>query len=243
MSLSKLQTLIEKHKSKAKQSYFNNEFTSEFLTSLRYLINGLFQAEGSWSGTFYSESSHRFFPKFSIGQNVSDESLRFFSLIWVILGCKLVWDISKTQSGNFHIQLRSTNKEYIISVLMPYFSLTYGAKFMAMVKLLKIVAFDRGSTSSSRREIVDLVYSLSPDGRSRAITLDEKLSLVTNKASKGFSELQPDAPLSSEAKPLEVKENTATMGILFILGFFRPPPLPPLPREGGRRGSGMVLFI
>lgn len=103
---------------------------------------------------------------------------------------------------------------------MPYFSLTYGAKFMAMVKLLKIVAFDRGSTSSSRREIVDLVYSLSPDGRSRAITLDEKLSLVTNKASKGFSELQPDAPLSSEAKPLEVKENTATMGILFILGFF-----------------------
>jgi hypothetical protein len=79
------------------QSYLNKEFSSDLLLAIRYLINGFFQAEGSWSGQFQSSSSHRFGPKFSIGQNVSDESLHLFSIMWAILGCKLVWDISKTK--------------------------------------------------------------------------------------------------------------------------------------------------
>lgn len=93
ISSSELESLIEQYKQKAKQSYLNKEFSSDFLLSMRYLINGIFQAEGSWSGQFNSSSSHRFGPKFYIGQNASDESLQFFSIFWVILDCKLVWGI------------------------------------------------------------------------------------------------------------------------------------------------------
>jgi hypothetical protein len=119
VSLKELETLIENHKQKPQKSYLSNALSSEFLLALRCLVNGFFQAEGSRSGQFRSSSSHRFVPKFSMGQNVSDESLYLFSLIWVILGCQLVWSISKTQAGNYHIQLRSTNKKYIKTVLIP----------------------------------------------------------------------------------------------------------------------------
>jgi hypothetical protein len=75
----------------------------------------------------------------------------------------------KNQAGNYHLQLRSTNKEDIMSVLIPYFTLTYGEKFTAMAKLLQIAILERLNTLSSRMEIINLVYSLAPDGRNRTI--------------------------------------------------------------------------
>jgi hypothetical protein len=81
MSTREVEALVNKYKQKAKQSYLNKEFYSDLLLALRYLINGVLQAEGSWSGHFLSRSSGRFNSKFSIGQNVSDESLHLFSLI------------------------------------------------------------------------------------------------------------------------------------------------------------------
>nr|YP_010218647.1 hypothetical protein LK370_mgp176 [Morchella brunnea]UBU98510.1 hypothetical protein [Morchella brunnea] len=164
MSLTELEILIEKYKDEAKESYHNQEFSSDFLLAMRYLFNGFFQAEGSWSGKFHSSSSHHFSPIFSIGQNISDKSLQFFSLLWVILGCQLKWSISKNQSGKYHIQLRSTNKEYIMSVLFPYLSLTYGEKFTAMAKLSRIDELNCLNTLSSRLEIINLAYSLTPGG-------------------------------------------------------------------------------
>lgn len=79
-----LEILIEEFKQKVKQSYSNNKWDSEDLIFFQKLANGFFQAEGSWSGQFFSDSSSQFNPKFSIGQNISGECLEFFALLWVV---------------------------------------------------------------------------------------------------------------------------------------------------------------
>jgi hypothetical protein len=227
--LKELETLIENHKQRAKKAVLSNAFTSEFLLSLRSLVNGIFQAEGSWSGQFISSSSHRFVPKFSIGQNVSEESLYLFSLIWAVLGCQLVWSVSRTQAGNYHIQLRSTNKKYIETILIPYFSLTYGEKYMAGAKLLLIATLQLSTTLSSQVEAIKLAYSLAPDGLSRNISLEDKLLLVAQKASEAQSggslavAVQGGIrkSLSSGSSSLfTATENSEPLNFEFILGFF-----------------------
>jgi len=87
---SELENLIEQSKQKSKEDYLKKRFNSDFLSSLRSLLNGVFTAEGSFSGQFTSRTSHRFNPKFSIGQNASSESIELFSLMWAVLDFKLV---------------------------------------------------------------------------------------------------------------------------------------------------------
>lgn len=89
MTKTELKILIEDCREKAKENYLGKRFNSDYLSSLRSLLNGVFAAEGSWSGQFRSRASHRFIPKFSIGQNASSDSIELFSLMWAILDFKL----------------------------------------------------------------------------------------------------------------------------------------------------------
>jgi len=148
--------------------------------------------------------------------------LYLFSLIWVILGCQLLWSVSITQAGNFHIQLRSTNKKYIETVLIPYFSLTYGEKYMAGAKLPRIAALGSSTTLSSQEEAVNLIYGLAPDGLNRNISLEEKLSLVgsAQNASEADSLKGEGKSPSSSSSLFKLKENVELLSLEFILGFF-----------------------
>ena len=67
-------------------------------------------------------------------------------------------------------------------VLVPYFSFTYGEKFTAMSKLLRIIQLKSLNTLSSRLEIMNLQYSLTSGGKDRTTSLNQKLSLVTEKS-------------------------------------------------------------
>ena len=88
---SELEALISEAKKEAQLVYVSDKkLSSSYMSVLRSFINGVFQAEGSFSGQFNSKSSYKFNPKFSIGQNVSTESLEFFGMLWAILGCNLL---------------------------------------------------------------------------------------------------------------------------------------------------------
>ncbi len=204
---SELEALISEFKQKARDTYDKNRLSSSYLLTVRSLINGVFQAEGSWSGQFNSKTSYKFNPKFSIGQNVSTEGLHFLSMMWAILGCNLVWNISKTQSDNFHIKLVSTNRAYIISVILPYFSLIYGSKFVALTKIQRLDELAKLNTLEAKVESIQLAYSLSPLGKDHLISLKEKLAFVVGESSTNVANFN-------------FPENTAPLSLSFILGFF-----------------------
>lgn len=204
MSKEELLILIEEYKQKAKEDFLQKRFNNDFLLSLRSLLNGVFYAEGSLS--FSSKTSHRFNPKFSIGQNASSESIELFSLMWVILDCILIWDISITSNSNFHIQLRSTNLNYILNTLIPYFSLTYGEKYIAGAKLLRIAELININTNLAKFETICLVYSLT-------LGIKEKLTLCINEGDMSPSKISAMMNYNNKV----FKENTVPVNILFIL--------------------------
>jgi hypothetical protein len=248
MTKTELKILIEDCREKAKENYLGKRFNSDYLSSLRSLLNGVFAAEGSWSGQFRSRASHRFIPKFSIGQNASSDSIELFSLMWAILDFKLEWDISRTTGSNFHIQLRSTNQGYIISILIPYFSLTYGEKYSAGAKLLRLAELAKLDGLSAKFETICLVYGLTPGGRDRLVSLKHKLELSGINIDKENKALYPSVLQKGEdfCPPLGIRgkikitqselsamvdfrnrenrilypDSSLPMSALFILGFF-----------------------
>lgn len=209
MTKFELETLISEYKEKAKDTYNKNKLSTSQWDVLRGFINGVFQAEGSLSGQFNSKSSYKFNPKFSIGQNASTESLLFFSMMWAILGCNLQWRISKTQANNFHIQLVSTNRAYIISILVPYFSLIYGEKYIALTKVLRLDELAKLDSLEAKVESIYLAYSLTSLGNEHSISLNEKLIYVLGEASD-----------NKQALDFNFLENTLPISLSFILGFF-----------------------
>nr|YP_009568429.1 hypothetical protein [Drechslerella brochopaga]QBL02511.1 hypothetical protein [Drechslerella brochopaga] len=132
-------------------------------------------------------------------------------MVWAILGFNLVWNISKTQANNFHIQLASTNRAYIVSTILPYFSLVYGEKFFALKKILRLDELAKLNTLAAKIESVQLAYSLSSLGKDHSISLKEKLDLVVGKN------------ITSEhlkTADFNYSENVVPMSLSFILGFF-----------------------
>ena len=208
---SELEVYISEYKQKAKDKYDKNKLSKSQWDILRHFFNGVFQAEGSISGQFNSKSSYKFNPKFSIGQNASTESIEFLAMMWAILGCNLKWRLSKTQTNNFHIQLESTNRAYIVSLLIPYFSLVYGEKYMALNKVLRLDALAKlnSVTLTAKAESIHLAYSLTSLGRDHAISLKEKLIYIVGEAFA--NEYVPNFKFSENAVPINLS---------FILGFF-----------------------
>ena len=59
----------------------------------------------------------------------------------------------------------------MITTLIPYFSLTYGEKFTAGAKLLRLAELAKVDTLSAKFETICLVYSLTSEGKTRLIPL------------------------------------------------------------------------
>lgn len=103
------------------------------------------------------------------------------------------------------------------SVLFPYFSLTYGEKFTAMAKLLRLAELEKSDTVSAQIESICLVYSLTPGGRNRISSLRDKLNSCIGEANLSLTQ---NAVLNYTAEEKNYPENTAPMNMCFILGFF-----------------------
>ena len=138
--------------------------------------------------------------------------------MWAVLDFKLVWEISKNKNMNYHIQLRSTNLEYMINTLFPYFSLTYGEKYIAMYKLIRIAALEKVSTVLSKIEMICLVYSLTSGGQNRVITLKDKLVSCIDEGI--LTQLSSKVESIKREINNNFAENTVPFNICFILGFF-----------------------
>lgn len=210
--------LIEECKQKAKEDLLNNVYSKDFLVSLRLLLNGLFQADGCWTCFFYSSTSHKVTPKFALSQNASIESINLFCMLWAILGCKLMFDISTTSTQNFHIQLRSTNWNYILNTLIPYFSLSYGDKYTAGLKLIRIAELMKLNTNEAKLEAICLAYGLTTDGKVRLVSLKEKLTLCIDESKFDLSTSNLSAMFNSFN--CAYGDNLEPLHLLFIYGYF-----------------------
>ena len=143
--------------------------------------------------------------------------------MWVILDCQLVWRISITKNNNFHIQLVSTNFDYIVSTLIPYFSLAYGEKYTAGAKLLRLAELKNKDTLLAKFETICLVYSLTLGGHNRLISLKDKLiacNIYEDKLDITQSKISALVESRNKNNQKLYPENTLPLNILFILGFF-----------------------
>ena len=160
----------------------------------RKFINGLFQAEGTISVYFRHKTYLNVAYYFSIGQNYSLEAAKVFILLQYFLGGIGEFKFSNSDKNVIHIKYIVFDKKSIMNVIKPYFSLIYGDKLIAFTKLERIhqIITDSGQTSLSNKkdltyELINLVYSLNPDGNNPKLTLNEKLELIKDSASNNFN--------------------------------------------------------
>lgn len=184
------------------------------LFKFKSFINGLFQAEGTISLQFKVADSLRLGFYFSIGQNFSTEAAKLFLMLQYVLGGIGRFKFEALESGKTHIRYVVTNKDEIINVIIPYFSLLYGDKKFAILKLNRILKIiDILSISFNIKlayELIVLVYSLNPDGQSRKLSLIEKLEKLN---------ILPNSFLDIELTEYH-QENNQLPDIFFIIGLF-----------------------
>lgn len=177
-------------------------------------INGLFQAEGTISLKFKVAGSLRLGFYFAIGQNFSPEAAKLFLMLQYVLGGIGKFKYEVLESGKVHIRYVVINKDEIINVIIPYFSLLYGDKKFAILKLSRIVKIiDILSKSFNLKlayELIVLVYSLNPDGQSRKLSLIEKLEKLN---------IVPNNFLNIDLTEYH-QENSKLPDIFFIIGLF-----------------------
>lgn len=107
------------------------------------------------------------------------------------------------------------------TTLIPYFSLTYGEKYTAGAKLLRLAELKDLDTLSAKFETICLVYSLSPGGNSRMISLKDKLiSCGVDESYISQSKLSAMVESRNKQNKKLFPENNIPMSILFIIGFF-----------------------
>lgn len=109
----------------------------------------------------------------------------------------------------------------MVTTLIPYFSLTYGEKYTAGAKLLRLAELEDLDTPFAKFETICLVYSLSPGGNSRIISLKEKLTLCgVDKFDMSQSKLSAMVESRNKENRKLYPENNIPVNILFIIGFF-----------------------
>lgn len=186
-----------------------NEFKS--------FINGLYQAEGVTSHFFRNEDNWWFKTHFSIGQNYTIESAKVFLLLQHIFEGAGNFKIELTSTGNKHIKYVISDRQFILTKVIPYLSEIYGQKRFDLNKFEKILKINEDLSNKYDPylvyELVNLIYSTNPDGNVRKLTLNEKLNklnIMTNDVSLfskfDFSTYQ--------------KENNSLPNIFFIIGLF-----------------------
>lgn len=183
------------------QPYTSNSET------FRKLAQGVFQAEGCVTAWFNGgEKSLLVSPAVNIGQTYSPESLAFFVQLYHELGKIGKLSVSTNVSEKVFITWHLTNWNLILSIASKYFSGVYGEKLRAFKKLEEIYILKSNLASDNDKVLlVKLVYSLTTAGKSRKLSISEKLKSLS------LVDLNSELDISYPENELP--------GFLFLLGF------------------------
>jgi hypothetical protein len=118
---------------------------------------------------------------FSIGQNYFPEAALLFLILQRSIGVGNI-KILINKAGVTHIRYVVTNTKDILDKVLAYFSLLYGQKRVDSVKLNRIFSLYKSLSYNFdmclASELINLVYSLNPDGKKRIVSLDENIELI-----------------------------------------------------------------
>ena len=125
--------------------------------------------------------------------------------------------ILKTSAGNKHIKYVISDRQFILTKVIPYLSEIYGQKRFDFNKFERILKINEDLSKKYDPylvyQLVVLIYSTNPDGNGRKLTLNEKL----NKLNK----LTNDVSIFSKFDfSTYQKENNSVPNIFFIIGIF-----------------------
>nr|ATX62061.1 hypothetical protein [Tremella fuciformis]ATX62108.1 hypothetical protein [Tremella fuciformis] len=187
--------------------------TSDDATKLSFqlLFNGLFQAEGSWTGSFKSLWVLHFRPSCSVTQLASTQSFAFFARLLSLLPANtLKYYIGINNYGNWHIVLYTHSWDVIFNTMFPYLSYLQGDKFTAMGKLKDLFDLRFSTSFEDRLRAVWLAYNLTGVGAPRDVTLETKMAaMFPNVTDYSIPNFRKD-----------YASNLVPMNFLFVLGFY-----------------------
>ena len=169
----------------------------------------MFQAEGHVGGYFPNVNTTTFRPIVYISQNVSDSSLEFLIILWLILDKNLKFAISVNESSKFfHIRLLSRDWDFIINRLIAYLHLVYADKYKGLIKLNEIYHLNKKPIISKviQVKVINLAYSL-VNLPAKKIKLKDKIYAVIGETDTDVNQIKP-------------YNNNKPLSILFILGFY-----------------------
>lgn len=184
------------------QPYTSNSET------FRKLANGVFQAEGCVTAWFNGGDKTLYVsPAVNIGQTYSPEALAFFVQLYHELGKIGKLSVSLNVSNKVFIRWHLTNWNLILTIVSKYFSYVYGEKLRAFKKLEEIYILKSNLANDNDKVLlIKLVYSLTTSGKSRKLSISEKLKNLS------LVDLSPELDIS-------YPENSELPGFLFLLGF------------------------
>ena len=168
----------------------------------------MFQVEGHVGGYFPNVNTTTFRPIVYISQNVSDSSLEFLIILWLILDKNLKFAISVNESSKFfHIRLLSRDWDFIINRLIAYLHLVYADKYKGLIKLNEIYHLNKKPIISKviQVKVINLAYSL-VNLPAKKIKLKDKIYAVIGETDTDVNQIKP-------------YNNNKPLSILFILGF------------------------
>lgn len=161
ITVTELKVLIEQAFVSAQELEVSKPSSPSQLLDFQKLFNGMFQAEGSWSGSFKSLGSLLYRPGCSITQNASTYSLSFFARLNVLYPGALRLSISINNVGNFKLDMRTNSWTAILNTIIPYLHMLQGDKYLGMIKLRALYKLQYSTNFAGALHTVWLAHNLS----------------------------------------------------------------------------------
>ncbi len=142
-----------------------------------------------------------------------DEAAKVLVLLQYFLGGIGKFKFYIGDNNIIHIKYIVFDKNDIINVIKPYFSLIYGEKQIAFIKLERIHQIITDPSNINKNltyELINLVYGLNPDGNNPKLSIKEKLDLFNCN----------DLTYKQETPVYESDWRSREPDILFIIGLF-----------------------
>jgi hypothetical protein len=184
--------------------------------SFQSLINGLFQSEGLLSIYFQAKSLSKgkisLQSHFAIGQNYSEETAILFLQLNQVLGGIGHFVFEVLGSKKIHLKFKVNDSKAILTTILPYLDEVYGQKAWC-VQIFPLIHQLTAELSNKWKpskaiQLINLIYSLNPEGNARKLSLEEQLK----EFGLSLPSLVPSLPV--------FKENMRLPSIPFIIGFF-----------------------
>jgi hypothetical protein len=212
ISLEEVKTEFDKLSKEFNPSNFNispYEFKS--------FINRLFQAEGYIRVMFRGQNSLKLRFLFSIGQNYTPDIAKVLLLLQYYLDGIGTFKFVTTNVGNKHIKYVIGGKKALI----------YGEKKFAFSKLDQICKIINETPLyvgtdhyyKMQKELIQLVYSLNPEGKVRNLSLNEKLAQL-NCINLDKENIFIKNVIDQPFKWIKENDNLNLPNIQFIIGLF-----------------------